>query len=258
MSTLRVDTSCVWLGGPSMGGRGTFSVPMEDTVLGKRLAGIMPMSAGGYDTRWDLIPNLQTCLKRGMGYIYTVGATDVGVLDNARTYNNYMKTAVQQGRGFYTEIPGLGHVPDAWTIPFYMTTRWWNNNKNAWDIMANNRRLAGIKTAAAATGLKTFAAAGMTAILTDSAAVQTGKLPSFSLYPNPVKDQFTMVLNNTHLGTMLVQVVDGSGAVRRTLQVNKSLPVTQVQVQVGDLTAGVYFVRIQIGNWSEIHKIMKL
>ena len=44
----RVDTSCVWVGGLSSGGRGTWSVVMGqnigDTILGKRITGIMPMA----------------------------------------------------------------------------------------------------------------------------------------------------------------------------------------------------------------------
>jgi hypothetical protein len=252
LSSFRVDTNCVWLGGPSMGGRGTFSVPMEDTVLGKKLAGIMPMSDGGYDTRYDLIPNLNTCLKRGMGYIFTVGATDVGVITNARYYNDTMRKAVTTGRGFYKEIAGLGHTADAWTQPFLPASRWWNTNKNAWDIMANTRRTTTTGTTAAAQVLTQRA----TAVMSTEAATTTA--PAFTLYPNPAKDVFVMGLNNAYTGRMLVQIIDGSGAVRRIYSYTKDQSVIQVNVQVSDLPTGTYFVRVQVGTYHEVKKFIKL
>ena len=137
----RVDTTRVWLGGLSMGGRATFSVPMEDPTLGNRLAGIMPMSNGGYDQRFDLIPNLGKCLKNGLSAIYTVGSNDGGALNYARVYRDSMAKNAQPGKFFYREVPGADHNSAAWNPPFYLESRWWNNNKrNAWDLMANTRR----------------------------------------------------------------------------------------------------------------------
>src|SRR6186713_3056714 len=62
VANYRIDSTCIWAGGLSSGGRGTFSLPMGDkvgdTLLGNKLAGIMPMANGGYDNRTDLFPNL--------------------------------------------------------------------------------------------------------------------------------------------------------------------------------------------------------
>ncbi|MBN9384755.1 MAG: T9SS type A sorting domain-containing protein [Chitinophagaceae bacterium] len=252
LSNYRVDPTCVWLGGGSMGGRGTFSVPMESVSLGGKLAGIMPMSAGGYDTRTDLIPNLQTCLKNGLGYIFTVGASDVGVLGNAQYYSNAMKTAVQSGRGFYKEIPGLAHTVDAWTQPFLLTSRWWNGNKNAWDIMASTHS----STTTSAVAARAVTATSTSQLDTENTADAT--VTSISLWPNPVRDAFTLSLNNSHTGKLLIQVLDATGAIRKSYATEKSQAITLTTVDVSGLTAGTYFVRIQVGSWIVTRKIVKI
>lgn len=250
LSNYRVDPTCVWLGGGSMGGRGTLSVPMESVSLGGKLTGIMPMSTGGYDGRTDLIPNLQTCLKNGLGYIFTVGASDVGVLGNAQYYNSAMKTAVQSGRGFYKEIPGLAHTADAWTQPFLLTSRWWNGNKNAWDIMASTHS----STATTAVAPRAVTMASTSLLDTTAGATVT----SLSIWPNPVRDAFTLSLNNSYTGKLLIQVMDATGAIRKSYATEKSQAITLTTVDMSGLTSGTYFVRIQVGSWIVTKKIVKI
>jgi hypothetical protein len=252
LANLRVDTNCVWLGGPSMGGRGTFSVPMSSVSLGEKLTGIMPMSTGGYDNYTNLLPNLATCLKNGMGYIFTVGAADQGIVPNAEYYNNYMTGAVLPGRGFYKEIAGLGHTADAWTQPFLLTSRWWTANRNAWDVMASTHK-----------GSTTTAAAAARQVTTSAASFQTvdslsGGAASLSIYPNPVRDAFTVNMNNALMGKLLVQVVDVSGTVVSVYNLEKSQQASQLTVPVSNLPAGTYFVRIQLGTWTVTKKIIKI
>ena len=249
MTNSRVDTTCVWLSGGSMGGRGVLSVPMESVTLGSRLAGIMPMSTGGYDGRTDLIPNLSSCLKNGLGYILTVGAKDDGVVGYAQYYNGTMSKAVTAGHGFYKEIAGLSHTADAWTQPFLLTSRWWNGNKNAWDIMASTHKG---KTATAARAVTTATSSLLGA--QDAAASET----AVQIFPNPVRDAFTLNLNNPYTGKLLIQVMDASGAIRKEYATDKSQPASQTSVNLSGLTAGTYFVRITVGNWSITKKIVKI
>ena len=86
----------------------------------------------------------------------------------------------------------------------------------------------------------------------------SGTSPAFALYPNPARDNFVLALNNSHTGTMSVQVISESGAIRKTWQLNKGLQITQNTLSVSDLPAGVYFIRVQVGSWSEIKKLLKL
>ena len=82
--------------------------------------------------------------------------------------------------------------------------------------------------------------------------------PSFTIYPNPVRDNFVLQLNNSQTGKMNVQVVNQNGAIIRSYLFNKDRMVNQVTVPANDLPTGVYFVHVQIGTWSDKRKIVKL
>ncbi len=249
MSNNRVDTTCVWLGGASMGGRGVLSVPMESVALGSRLTGIMPMSTGGYDGRTDLIPHLTSCLQNGLSYIMTTGAKDDGVVGYMETYNSSMSKAVAMGHGFFRQIAGVGHTADAWTQPYLLTSRWWNGNKNAWDIMASTH-----KGKTAATAARAVTTNGSSLELQDAIAAEA----AVRIFPNPVRDAFTLNLNNPYTGKMLIQVMDVSGAIRKEYATDKNQPMSQVMVNISGLSTGTYFVRITVGNWQTTRKIVKI
>jgi len=82
--------------------------------------------------------------------------------------------------------------------------------------------------------------------------------PSFSIYPNPVTDNFVLELNNSHTGKMNVQVVNQAGAIVRSSLFSKDQIVNQVTLSANDLPTGVYFVHVQIGTWSDKRKFVKL
>ena len=80
---------------------------------------------------------------------------------------------------------------------------------------------------------------------------------SFTLYPNPVGSTFTVAVGNAHTGNMIIQVIDASGAVRKTLATYKDQSPRMVNIAVADLPRGIYFVRVQVGGWSAVKKMMK-
>ena len=82
--------------------------------------------------------------------------------------------------------------------------------------------------------------------------------PWFTVYPNPVRDNFLLDINNSYTGVMNVQVVDQSGKTKSTWVLNKPLQNTQVSLSASDLSKGIYFIRVQIGAWSETRKMLKL
>jgi hypothetical protein len=82
--------------------------------------------------------------------------------------------------------------------------------------------------------------------------------PSFVIYPNPVRDNFVLQLNNSQMGKMNVQVVNQAGAIIRSYLFNKDQIVNQITVPAKDLPTGVYFIHVQIGTWSDKGKIVKL
>ena len=52
--------------------------------------------------------------------------------------------------------------------------------------------------------------------------------------------------------------IDGSGVVRKIYSYSKDQAVSQVNVAVGDLPTGTYFVRVQVGTYHEVKKLIKL
>ena len=148
IANYRIDTTCVWAGGLSSGGRGTFSLPMGnkvgDSLLGKKLAGIMPMANGGYDDRTDLFPNLATAVKGGMSVLYTIGDQDPGY--NASGFFQYdalIAKNAQPGRYIPKVIIGGTHSANVWNPPFPETSRIFSSSVNAWTQMWTLRRKAG-------------------------------------------------------------------------------------------------------------------
>jgi endoglucanase len=104
-------------------------------------------------------------------------------------------------------------------------------------------------------------AGSTTQSVTTAEAVDQNNLsenPSFKIYPNPVTDNFILQLNNSHMGKMNVQVVNQAGVIVRSYIFSKDQIVNQVTLPVNDLAAGVYFVHVQIGTWSDKKKIVKL
>ena len=84
------------------------------------------------------------------------------------------------------------------------------------------------------------------------------KANSFILSPNVVRDMAILTLHNGHTGTMVVQLVDPSGSICRTLRVRKDQSFSQVNLYLSDLPAALYFVRVQIGNWVDTKRLLKL
>jgi parallel beta-helix repeat protein len=82
--------------------------------------------------------------------------------------------------------------------------------------------------------------------------------PSFTIYPNPVTDNYVLQLNNNQTGKMNVQVINQAGALVRSYLFNKDQVVDQITLSANDLPPGVYFVHVQIGTWSDKRKLVKL
>ncbi len=140
ISNYRVDTTCVWVGGLSAGGRGTWSMAKEDLAVSNKLAGIVPISALGYE--YGSWPQLDTAFRRGLACFNICGALDAHV-STARTYNDTIVKYIGANnpkRYWRYEVPGADHNSSAWNPPFQLNNRWFNPTKNLWDLMVNIRR----------------------------------------------------------------------------------------------------------------------
>jgi endoglucanase len=94
------------------------------------------------------------------------------------------------------------------------------------------------------------------AVVNDEAsATATG----MAVVPNPFTDRFVLRVNNTLTGLMNVQLIDPSGVVRKTFKVTKGVAGTvQTYLSAGTLPAGNYFIKVQIGTWTETKQAVKL
>jgi len=124
----------------------------------------------------------------------------------------------------------------------------WNIN---WMQFASGSSAAAVQTA-------TVSATSSQKLVTDSTADASDIASSFVIYPNPVQGQFMIQLTNGYMGNMRVQIVDATGVTRQVYSYNKNQSSMQLNLSVGNLSAGTYFVRVQIGAWSEVKKIIKL
>jgi len=97
------------------------------------------------------------------------------------------------------------------------------------------------------------------AFAADSALVGSGGMgvAGLVLYPNPAQSSFTVQVNNGLTGTMIIQVIDVMGRICKVQALQKDQPALQVDMSAEGLPAGMYFVRVRIGTWSGITKLMK-
>jgi len=146
-TAFRVDTTCVWIGGLSSGGRGTWSTVMgdagnpiwADTFYTKRITGIMPMANGGYDLALNNSINrgvLDTTDRRGLCCLYVIGDQDPGYNQiGFFAYQAEMKKYCQPGKYFDSVIIGGTHSANVWNTPFPLTARLWSKTMNSWTQM---------------------------------------------------------------------------------------------------------------------------
>jgi len=145
VANYRVDTTCIWPGGLSSGGRGAWSMAMgdggnpsaKDTTSIFQITGIMPMANGGYDNNLAALRmNLDTADRRGLACLYVIGDQDPGYNQiGFFAYQAEMKKYCQPGRYFDSVIIGGTHSANVWNTPFPLSARLWSKTMNSWTQM---------------------------------------------------------------------------------------------------------------------------
>jgi hypothetical protein len=79
-----------------------------------------------------------------------------------------------------------------------------------------------------------------------------------AIYPNPVRDRFTMTLQNNYSGTMKVQVVNMAGVLQKQFTVNKTNNISRTDLSISDLPKGEYLIMVDMNGKKETRKIIKL
>ena len=112
-------------------------------------------------------------------------------------------------------------------------------------------------TAAGGAGTAALETTEPAAFGTDSTGINSNPA-ALLVYPNPVRDNVTLYLNDGHTGQFIVQVMNPSGGILRTYSFTKDQSLWQGTVSLGNLPTGVYFLRISGESWQEVKKLIKL
>jgi hypothetical protein len=185
---------------------------------------------------------------------YVVAATVNGSATDGNGYiTSYKWTQVSGPSTAYfmnsgaanTQVKGLS-VAGSYVLRFTVT-----DSKGA--VVSDDITVNATTSGTSARAVTTNASAS--ALDTDNTAPTVNTI---TLWPNPVRDAFTLSLNNSYTGKLLIQVLDVAGAVRKSYATEKSQTATQTTVDISGLSAGTYFVRIQVGSWTETRKIVKI
>jgi hypothetical protein len=92
----------------------------------------------------------------------------------------------------------------------------------------------------------------------NSMAGTLSKASSIEISPNPVKDRFTLLVNNSNTGALKILVTDMQGVTKKEFSFvkNGNDPQT-LNLSLYGLTPGMYVLRVQLGTWKDSRFIMK-
>ena len=108
-----------------------------------------------------------------------------------------------------------------------------------------------------------YSSSATSRIITDTTQLALRNLltvnkPALTIYPNPVRSSFALQISNEHVGQMSVSVIDQKGIQVRSFLLNKTQRKHLFSLPSNDLPAGVYFIQVRIGDWTDKSKIIKL
>jgi hypothetical protein len=88
---------------------------------------------------------------------------------------------------------------------------------------------------------------------------QTGRTaPVFEIYPNPVTDGFQLKLDGATAGRVNVQVIGANGTVHRRQVLTRVPGASQHYIDLTGLAKGEYILLLQMAEWKETRKLIKL
>ncbi|RYF98884.1 MAG: T9SS type A sorting domain-containing protein, partial [Chitinophagaceae bacterium] len=88
---------------------------------------------------------------------------------------------------------------------------------------------------------------------------ELSKTSTMEVSPNPARSSFQLQFRNDHLGAAKIQLVDINGVVVENFRATKDKQLFSQRFNFpGRIHQGQYFVVVQIGEWKEVKKIMKL
>ncbi|MEP2508692.1 MAG: putative Ig domain-containing protein [Reichenbachiella sp.] len=103
----------------------------------------------------------------------------------------------------------------------------------------------------------------------DSETIEVASIPVLSvageidggiqIYPNPAMEQIKLALENNHVGSVRIQIIDLSGQVLLGKEIEKKKAKMNASMDVAKLSAGIYIMEIQMSGRQTIsHRLSKL
>ncbi len=79
-----------------------------------------------------------------------------------------------------------------------------------------------------------------------------------SISPNPFTDQLQLQIKNKHIGRMTMKLIDQYGTVVKIFQFMKDEEYFSQHIRIQKLSPGIYFLQVQVGNWLQTEKLVKI
>ena len=97
----------------------------------------------------------------------------------------------------------------------------------------------------------------VTITISEGTSAIASKFKLERIYPNPFNQSFTIPLTLPESQLVKIVIYDYRGQVAQSLD-NRTLPAGayKLNYQIGDLSSGIYFVRINAGKHHELHKVI--
>ncbi len=230
-----IDQSRQYVTGISMGGYGTWDII---TRYPNRFAAAIPMSSAGDPSKVEIIKNIPTWFFHNQndptvpleGSLEMFEALENAGIDVIETYlmlNFFLSNHINNNQThFFTQSPLGNHGP--WD-------GWYNDdNLHKWVFMKSR-----------------------TDVSTDREVGLPKEYKLYDAYPNPFNPSTTIGYHLPKPGKVKLVVHDIKGRKVSTLvNENKTAGNHQVRFDASNLSTGVYFCRIQIGNFTDKKKLL--
>ena len=83
--------------------------------------------------------------------------------------------------------------------------------------------------------------------------------PEIAIYPNPAANYFNIQFNLQQNSIINVSLCDLEGSYSKEIyQGNINAGLSAKQVNISDVSAGVYFVKVEMGSETRVYKLIKL
>jgi endoglucanase len=239
---------------------GTMTNPTDPSPSSSRI------EAENYKTMDGVVKEPATDVGGGqnLGYIDTGDWMDYSV--NVSAAGSYsLKLRVASPTGGQVQIKASnGNVLSTATVP---NTGGWQN----WQTISSNLTLpAGTQTIRVysafngwnfnwfeITGAGSVSAASIARADVNTSALMPSSL-SLNVYPNPVRDNYQLQLNNNLTGAVLIQIYNMSGALQKQISLIKpNVGSIQYNLSMRQLAAGNYIMKVTINNLTDSKQISK-